>query len=77
MEAKAAHRGLWSIPETQIVPPWEWRRGARGPPPSPDGKRVEPLPFASTGAETDADHCGTNRYCREMVTCAEAKFYLR
>lgn len=24
-EARAAHRGLWSMPAGQTVPPWEWR----------------------------------------------------
>ncbi|MES9907196.1 MAG: thermonuclease family protein [Candidatus Thiodiazotropha sp.] len=28
-EARAARRGLWSIPETDRVPPWEWRRKKR------------------------------------------------
>jgi endonuclease YncB( thermonuclease family) len=28
-EAKVAKRGLWSLPEAQKIPPWEWRRGAR------------------------------------------------
>jgi len=26
-EAQNASRGLWSLPESQRVPPWEWRRG--------------------------------------------------
>lgn len=25
-EAKVAKRGLWSLPEAQNIPPWEWRR---------------------------------------------------
>jgi endonuclease YncB( thermonuclease family) len=25
-EAKAENRGLWSLPESQKIPPWEWRR---------------------------------------------------
>jgi micrococcal nuclease len=25
-EAKANKRGLWSLPEAQRMPPWEWRR---------------------------------------------------
>jgi endonuclease YncB( thermonuclease family) len=28
-EAKEAKRGLWSLPEAQNIPPWEWRRGGR------------------------------------------------
>jgi len=27
-EARAARRGLWSLPEAQRVPPWEWRHSA-------------------------------------------------
>lgn len=25
-EAREAKRGLWSLPEAEQVPPWEWRR---------------------------------------------------
>jgi endonuclease YncB( thermonuclease family) len=28
-QAKAAKRGLWSLPENQRVPPWEWRRSKK------------------------------------------------
>lgn len=28
-EARAARRGLWSLPEAQRVPPWEWRHSSR------------------------------------------------
>ena len=28
-EARAARRGLWSLPEAQRVPPWEWRQSSR------------------------------------------------
>jgi endonuclease YncB( thermonuclease family) len=27
--ARAAHVGLWGLPETERVPPWEWRRAKR------------------------------------------------
>ena len=26
IEAKAAKIGIWSLPESEQVPPWEWRR---------------------------------------------------
>jgi len=29
-EARAARRKLWALPESQQVPPWEWRRDRRG-----------------------------------------------
>ncbi len=25
-EARAAERGIWSLPESQQIPPWLWRR---------------------------------------------------
>lgn len=28
-DARAAKRGLWALPESQRIPPWEWRKVAR------------------------------------------------
>ncbi len=28
-EARAAKRGLWSLPESERMPPWEWRHGGK------------------------------------------------
>lgn len=64
-EARAARRGLWSLAEPP-VPPWEWRRGAREPSPA--------RPVLDAGAADFA--CGAKRYCREMQSCAEARFHL-
>jgi endonuclease YncB( thermonuclease family) len=70
--ARAARRGLWSQPAHTFVPPWEWRRGAR---------RVGPeAALALLGSEPEAPGaapaCGRKRYCKEMTSCAEARFYL-
>ncbi len=69
LEAKArkAYVGLWNMPEAQITPPWEWRKGQRKQstyPPSPPQKGV----FTQT--------CGSKRYCKQMINCQEARFYL-
>lgn len=64
-EARAAGRGLWSLPSEERVPPWEWRDGARRP---SDPQIEEP---AAPGMR-----CGTKRYCREMRSCDEARFQL-
>jgi len=68
-EAKAARRGLWGLQADQRVPPWEWRRGkhSASTPPSPTVK----APANSSGLT-----CGSKRTCKEMSSCAEARFYL-
>lgn len=30
-EARSARRGIWRLPESQRIPPWEWRRISRKP----------------------------------------------
>jgi hypothetical protein len=42
------------------VPPWDYRRGKK------DKGRVTAMP----------EGCGPKRYCKEMDSCEEAKFYL-
>jgi endonuclease YncB( thermonuclease family) len=61
--ARAAGRGLWQLPEDQRDAPWEWRhrRGNR-----PRVTQTDPTEFA----------CGVKRRCREMTSCAEARFHL-
>ena len=66
LEDEAAAReegiGLWSI--AGPVAPWNWRRGDK----SPDFViPVDPKDFS----------CGGKRYCRDMSSCAEARFHLQ
>lgn len=65
--AKQGKIGLWGLQPDQIVAPWIWRRGVETPRENP---KVKVIP--SKGAYV----CGTKRYCREMASCAEARFYL-
>lgn len=69
-QAKAAKRGLWALPEAQRMPPWEWRHGGSA--------KTTPAPAASAPAATASGgfSCAGKRYCREMTSCEEAKFYL-
>jgi endonuclease YncB( thermonuclease family) len=62
--ARESKVGLWGLPESQRVPPWDWRRGKREAKPKPES--VPDQTFT----------CGTKRKCGEMGTCAEARFYL-
>ena len=76
-EAKTAKRGLWGLPETERCPPWDWRRGTCTTASAP----AAPVPATPTTAPTSAASssgftCAGKRYCREMASCEEAKFYL-
>jgi endonuclease YncB( thermonuclease family) len=80
-QAKTAKRGLWGLPETERCPPWDWRKGrcatasapaARAPASPTAAPTVAPTSAATSGGFT----CAGKRYCREMTSCAEAKFYL-
>lgn len=71
-EARRMQRGLWALPEAQRVPPWEWRRAGKQPLQTrTDGTATRQPQSSSAGFA-----CGGKRYCREMTSCAEARFYL-
>ncbi len=63
-EARQHQRGLWKLPPAERDPPWEWRRRRR----SQGAPEPEPA-----GIDTV---CRAKRTCKEMVSCAEARFYL-
>lgn len=74
--AKANKLGLWSLPESERMPPWEWRK---------NGKKVAfsgqstPVAKSVKVAKSDNDSgfsCGGKNVCREMDSCEEAYFYL-
>ena len=65
-EARRGRRGLWSLPNSQQVPPWEWRRGERSTSSVVDNQEENKPQF----------ECGTKRYCKEMSSCEEARYYL-
>ena len=69
-EAKAAKRGLWALPEAQRMPPWEWRHGGSAKAPT------APASSAPAATASGGFSCAGKRYCREMTSCEEAKFYL-
>ncbi|MBL6082354.1 thermonuclease family protein [Belnapia sp. T18] len=75
-EAKASRRGLWALPEVERTPPWEWRAAKRGG--GPDHSTEAPAaPMRSAPTVSSGFTCGGKQYCREMTTCAEARFYLQ
>ena len=70
--AKAARLGLWSLPETEQVPPWQWRRASRK-----AGGKVLATVRTNAASTNRLYRCGTKTYCREMASCEEAQFHLR
>ncbi|MFC2406116.1 MAG: thermonuclease family protein [Cardiobacterium sp.] len=69
-DAKTKGVGLWSLPEAQIIKPSDWRHGNKG--------VQTQVKEAKTKQAAKADsECGSKRFCKQMASCAEAKFYLQ
>ncbi len=64
--ARQARRGLWQEPDP--VAPWDWRRGKRQGALHNDQHGSSRIPSRT---------CGTKRFCKEMVDCQEARFFLQ
>jgi len=78
-QARSARRGLWSMPLAQVIAPWDWRAGERAAASSAtvsSTQSARPLVGQSV-SPTGGFTCGSKRYCTEMSSCLEAKFYLR
>ncbi|MDO9233056.1 MAG: thermonuclease family protein [Methylotenera sp.] len=67
--AKSSGRGLWNDPLP--VAPWDFRQGVK--PETFERARVRLKASAKSG---EGFSCGSKNYCREMSSCAEARFYL-
>lgn len=89
-EARQAKRGLWALPESERTPPWEWRRAARDgrqqardaddeAPAQPAKRQTSFSQFggASNNGGSSVFSCDTLKSCRQMSSCAEAKFQLQ
>jgi endonuclease YncB( thermonuclease family) len=91
-QAQSAHRGLWSLSMQDRVPPWDWRHDGprkgvsysvdlpqaairsaalrRAPPRDPPDYSIAPSQVAD-------QQCNGKRFCRQMTSCAEARFYFK
>lgn len=74
-EARSAGRGLWSLPEAQRPPPWEWRQqqrqGGTQPVIQNEGRQTQ------TGTPPNFFSCVGKTTCGQMTSCEEARIYLQ
>jgi endonuclease YncB( thermonuclease family) len=70
-QAKQEKRGLWKLPDSERVPPWEWRHAKRGNTSTPNTTKTITLSQSGGGFT-----CGEKQTCGQMTSCAEAHFYL-
>ncbi|MFA5119448.1 MAG: thermonuclease family protein [Candidatus Omnitrophota bacterium] len=68
-EARLAKVGLWS--DSNPVPPWEYRHNKKN-----RSVTNKVTPKAEPTNMPVNFSCGSKRYCKQMTTCDEAKFYL-
>lgn len=73
LEAKAREDkvGLWSLQEDQRIPPWEWRHGKKA-----ELTKTQTAHSVFNINKGDQFSCGQKTYCKQMVSCEEASFYL-
>ncbi len=70
-EARAAKRGLWALPESERVAPWDWRKVTKSQIAQPyAGKAVL---VAATASQFS---CSPRKTCGQMSSCAEARYHL-
>jgi endonuclease YncB( thermonuclease family) len=69
-EAKNAKRGLRADP--YAIPPWEYRHGGK----QAGSAQAQEKTAAEKSKVSVGLSCGAKRYCKEMTSCEEAKFYL-
>lgn len=68
--ARDSKVGLWALPAHQIMPPWDWRHADKS------ASQTSGVKANALNQNSGEFSCRGKRYCREMGSCAEAKFYL-
>lgn len=73
--AKENKLGLWSLPESERVLPSQWRKDRKV---TSVTKSEGRLPVYHSGGEKSGfdTSCSSKTMCKQMTSCAEAKFYL-
>ena len=77
--ARSTGAGLWALPASERLPPWEWRKARRAGDvrtvrarPTPGSRIGRPALVAATGPS-----CSARRVCAQMSSCDEAVYHLR
>jgi endonuclease YncB( thermonuclease family) len=77
-QAKTEKRGLWALPESERMPPWEWRKTDRDKRQAKrEGTATYTPPVESKKEESSDFSCSTLKRCNVMSSCAEAKYQLQ
>jgi endonuclease YncB( thermonuclease family) len=62
--AKSARRGLWGLPASDQIPPWEWRRSDKKPTAAPPAPTVTPPPQLNTWSPPSGSSLPPSSYSR-------------
>ncbi len=75
-QARAGKVGLWSDNPALIVPPWDWRHAKGGAlASSADTEQIAKSVRAPNANSSAGWRCGAKRYCGQMSSCEEARFF--
>ena len=78
-KARAAKRGLWALPETERMPPWEWRKAGKD---QRDLASTERRTGTGGGSAVSGSaggssySCSTRKTCGQISSCSEARHQL-
>lgn len=77
-EARQARRGLWSMPDSEIMAPWDYRANRRASAPVA-ASEAPPAPLRSLSpvSPPDGANCAARPRCKQMSSCGEAMGWLR
>lgn len=71
-QAQANQMGLWSLPESQRMAPWQWRHANR----TSTNDATKSTDAQQTNTNKNDARCAKKSTCKQMNTCEEATFYL-
>lgn len=72
-QARNAKRGLWALPESERMTPWEWRRASAA---QRQAQRDSSSTLRLASSPDDSYSCSTRKSCGQMTSCAEARYHL-